>query len=193
MFEEKTNMNSFRSDDDNQTTSVATAPTLDAPVAPDSMPPASASAPAAPPTAAPLRRPAGRALAKAQPLSPQALLLGLRRRWRQAVIIGVPLMMLAAALAWLFLPAHYTAFALLRVASTEPRLVFHTAESESDFHTYRRTQMALVKSRFVLNAALRKPGISELSLVRQQQYPLQWLESAIVVDSYDSPEILPSR
>lgn len=124
------------------------------------------------------------------PLSPQALLLSLRRRWQQAVTIGVPFMILAALLAWLLLPAHYTAFALLRVASTEPRLVFETAETGADFNTYRRTQVALMKSRFVLNAALRKKGLSDLSIVRQQQFPLQWLESAIKVDSYDSPEIL---
>ena len=125
-----------------------------------------------------------------QPLSPQGLLLALRRRWQTAVLFGVPVAVIAAAVAWLAVPAPFTAFALLRVASVEPRLVFQTAETNSDFATYRRTQMALIKSRFVLNAALRKPNIAALPMVRKETHPVQWLEDAVQVDSYDSPEIL---
>lgn len=125
-----------------------------------------------------------------EPLSPQALLLALLRRWRTAVMFAVPVAVLAAAAVWFAVPAPFTAFALLRVASVEPRLVFQTAETNSDFATYRRTQMALIKSRFVLNAALRKPSVTALPIVRQQTHPVQWLEDALQVDSYDSPEIL---
>jgi capsular polysaccharide biosynthesis protein len=131
-----------------------------------------------------------RSLQFAEQLSPQALLLALKRRWRQAVIIGVPVFFVALAAGWLFISAHYTAFALLKLASKEPRLVFQTAETESDFFTYQKTQKALIRSRFVLNAALRIPGISDLSLIRAQAYPLQWLEKNVEVDSYNSPEIL---
>ena len=125
-----------------------------------------------------------------EPMSPQGLLLAFKRRWQTAVLFGVPVAVMAAAVAWLTVPAPFTAFALLRVASVEPRLVFQTAETNSDFATYRRTQMALIKSRFVLNAALRKPNVAALAMVRKQTHPVQWLEDAVQVDSYDSPEIL---
>ena len=106
------------------------------------------------------------------------------------MLIGVPLALLAAAAAWVAVPAYYTAFALLKVASTEPRLVFKKAESEQSFETYRQTQMAMIQSRFVLNAALRQPGISELETIRTKTYPLEWLEDKITVGTYNSPEIL---
>lgn len=138
----------------------------------------------------PKRTTARRANQFLEPLSPQGLLLAVKRRWQTAVLCGVPVAVIAAAIAWLTVPAPFTAFALLRVASVEPRLVFQTAETNSDFATYRRTQMALIKSRFVLNAALRKPSVAALPMVRKQTHPVQWLEEAVQVDSYDSPEIL---
>lgn len=134
--------------------------------------------------------PVRRALQFAEPITPQALLLAWKRRWKQAVLLGLPFGAVMATVIWSVMPAPFTAFALLHIAAVEPRLVFQTAEGESDFHTYRKTQVALIKSRFVLNAALRRPGISELSLVRQKPYPVQWLENDLTVDSYDSPEIV---
>ena len=131
-----------------------------------------------------------RALQFAEPLTPQGLLQALKRRWRQVLVIGVPVAVVAAFLAMTFLPAYFTAFALLRVASVEPRLVFKTVEEQGDFPTYLKTQMALIRSRFVLNAALRRPGVSELSIVRQQKVPVEWLEKAISIDTYNSPEIV---
>ncbi len=131
-----------------------------------------------------------RALQFAEPLTPQGLLLALKRRWRQVLVIGVPVAVVATLLAMQFLPAYFTAFALMRVASVEPRMVFKTVEEQGDFPTYLKTQMALIRSRFVLNAALRRPGVSELSIVRQQKVPVEWLEKTISVDTYNSPEIL---
>lgn len=134
--------------------------------------------------------PVWRALQLAEPMTPQGLLLAWKRRWKQAVLIGVPLALLAVAAAWVAVPAHYTAFVLLKVASTEPRLVFKKAETEQNFDTYRQTQMAMIQSRFVLNAALRQPGISDLETIRTKTYPLEWLEDSVAVDTYNSPEIL---
>ncbi len=123
-------------------------------------------------------------------MTPQGLLLAFKRRWRPALLIGAPAAIVAIVLAWFVLPAHFTAFSLLRVAAVEPRLVFKTVEDNGDFQTYLKTQMAMIKSRFVLNAALRRPGVGELSIVRQQKYPVEWLEKVLVIDTYNSPEIL---
>ena len=134
--------------------------------------------------------PVWRALQLAEPMTPQGLLLAWKRRWKQAVLIAIPLALVATAAAWVFVPAYYTSFALLKVASTEPRLVFKKAETEQNFDTYRQTQMAMIQSRFVLNAALRQPGISDLETIRTKAYPLEWLEDSVAVDTYNSPEIL---
>ena len=123
-------------------------------------------------------------------MTPLGLLLALQRKWKTAVVIGAPAAIIAAFVGWFSISAPYTAYALLKIASTEQRLVFQTAESTSDFHTYRQTQIALIKSRFVLNAALRKPNVAKLASVRQNPNPVQWLQWGITVDSYNSPEIL---
>jgi polysaccharide biosynthesis transport protein len=134
--------------------------------------------------------PVWRALQLAEPMTPQGLLMAWKRRWKPAILIGVPLTLIALAAAWVAVPAHYTAFVLLKVASTEPRLVFKKAETEQNFDTFRRTQMAMIQSRFVLNAALRQPGISDLETIRTKAFPLEWLEDSVAVDTYNSPEIL---
>ena len=131
-----------------------------------------------------------RAQAYSEPISPQGLLLALKRRWRQATLIGVPALLFGTVLAWLVVPAHFTAFTLLNISSKQQRLVFKTADEDADFFTYQKTQKAMIRSRFVLNAALRRPGIAEMETVRGKTYPVQWLEDTLVVDSDNSPEIL---
>ena len=131
-----------------------------------------------------------RALQFAEPITPQGLLLAWKRQWRTAVAFGVPLAIVAVVAAWFSMPAPFTAYALLKIDENAPRLVFSTAEGEDDFFTFRQTQTALVKSRFVLNAALRKPGISDLQTLRGIEHPVEWLQKNVRVGSYNSPEIL---
>ena len=107
--------------------------------------------------------------------------MAFKRRWRTAVLIAIPVAIAAAVMVNFSTPAPFTAFALLRVAAVEQRLVFKTAEEVSDFGTYRKTQMALIKSRFVMNAALRKPNIASLSMVREEDFPVAWLEQSIQI------------
>lgn len=123
-------------------------------------------------------------------INPWAVLNALRRRWLPATLVAIPAALIAAAACWKAIPSTYTSFAMLRIASTEPRLVFDTAERKSDFDTYRQTQAAMITSRFVLNAALRKPGVSDLETIRQQAYPIAWLETQLEVGTNRSPEIL---
>ena len=131
-----------------------------------------------------------RAVGLSEPMTPRGLLLALSRRWKFALTIAVPASVIMFAVAGLLIPAHYTAYALLRIAEIEPRLVFKTAEGKSDFHTYRKTQIAMIKSSMVLNAALRMEGIAQLPLIRQHDDPVPWLKENLRVASYHSPEIL---
>ncbi|MBI3462709.1 MAG: AAA family ATPase [Planctomycetes bacterium] len=121
---------------------------------------------------------------------PISLFHALRRRWGLAAGLGLGVAFLTAMVTWVGWPAQYTTYALLRVASEKPRLVFDTAESKGDFGTYQRTQAQLIKSRFVLNAALRKPGVAELNAVRQQADPVNWLAREIMVDFPGGSEVM---
>jgi capsular exopolysaccharide synthesis family protein len=119
-----------------------------------------------------------------------ALLRALRRCWLPAVGFGLLGAVLTGAIAWFVLPSKYTAQALLHVASHLPPGVFTGSESSDDFAAYQRTQATLLKSRTVLQAALRLPQVAELEEVRSQTDPASWLGSSLVVDSTLGPEIL---
>lgn len=137
-------------------------------------------------------RPASRrdAGALAPGLNPMAVLHALRRRWKSAIFFAVPAAALAALAVWTIIPATYTAYAVLGIDASEPKLVFDTAESKPDFNTYRQRQIGHITSQFVLNAALRKPGVGDSPTLREQPYPLDWLESALEVGPHRSPEFL---
>jgi hypothetical protein len=79
---------------------------------------------------------------------------------------------------------------LLKVSREQPRLMFATNEGQVPFDVYRRTQVVHIKSRPVLNAALRNPKVAELKLIKNQDDPLEWLAQNIRVDFIDDSEIM---
>ncbi|HWE37737.1 MAG TPA: CpsD/CapB family tyrosine-protein kinase [Isosphaeraceae bacterium] len=114
------------------------------------------------------------------------LLRGLRRRWPLALGLGLPLAAAAAALTWSFLPvSRYTAQAMLQVASAPSNFVFKNPELEaadrSEYRNYQLTQQTLIKSPFVLNAALSDPKASRLAIVRKHADPVEWLEKKLSI------------
>jgi capsular exopolysaccharide synthesis family protein len=101
---------------------------------------------------------------------------------------------IAVTLAWFLMPPVPTVFATLRIEPTPPKVMFNVADnsnlSRDDFTNYQKTQAALVKSRLVLTAALRNPKVAELSVIREKQDPLEWLDKDLKVDFPASPELL---
>jgi succinoglycan biosynthesis transport protein ExoP len=120
-----------------------------------------------------------------------SLLLALRRRWLAATGLGLLFGAIVAVAAWYLVPKpRYKATTLLQVRSFVPSIIFQTSENRSDYLTYQRTQLAWIKSRLVLNGALRQPGIADLPSVRAQTDPVEWLEREIQVDLPWGSEIL---
>src|SRR5262249_4437826 len=77
------------------------------------------------------------------------------------------------------------------VEVTKPRpLLGPRLSGEDDFDDYRRTQAALVKSRFVLNAALRDPKVAHLASLRAKSDPLEWMADQVRVDFAPGPTIM---
>jgi hypothetical protein len=81
---------------------------------------------------------------------------------------------------------------LLHVARVRPSVLRPTAnqEAESDFETYKRTQAVLVKSRLVLNAAMRDARVADLPVVTRQADPIEWLEKLVEVSFPDNGEVM---
>jgi hypothetical protein len=86
------------------------------------------------------------------------------------------------------------ASARLLVAREKPHVLFDAAPrptEKEEYESYRQTQLALVKSRVVLNAALRRPGVAQLKMIRQHPLdPVEWLEGQLQVDYSAGPDIL---
>jgi capsular exopolysaccharide synthesis family protein len=116
-----------------------------------------------------------------------ALAKALRRRWLLASLLGI----LAAALAglgtWIFVPQKHMALTLVQVPQPFA-LVIDPRGPHTDLYAHQRNQISLVKSRLVLNKALSNPKVAELSVVREQTDPLDWLERRVQADFSIAPE-----
>ncbi len=120
-----------------------------------------------------------------------ALLLALRSRWLMATGLGLLCGSLAAGIvALLTPPAKYTARAMLHVSSVPPKILLTVKEVYSDYGAYQRTQLALLKSRLVLNAALKREEVAKLKIFDTYSDPIEWLEKELQVDFANGSEIL---
>ena len=76
----------------------------------------------------------------------------------------------------------------IRRDATSPNLSHK--ETDAEFKSFAETQRTLITSPFILNAALRKPGIMELGLIQQQPKPLDWLADHVKVHFLSDSEIV---
>jgi capsular exopolysaccharide synthesis family protein len=139
-------------------------------------------------------------LASPVKLEPIALLNALRRRWPLALGAGLLCAAVAAGAAYALVPTEkYTARAMLHVNSVPPRILLNVREVYPDYGAYQRTQLALIKSRLVLNAALKgeyvdsrgaKHEVARLPGIAQHADPIEWLEQELQVDFANGSEIL---
>jgi hypothetical protein len=110
------------------------------------------------------------------------------------VVLGPLLVRTLPALAGPRGGANTDVHALLFVESSEPFVLFppgrETNPARDDFETYKRTQMALIRSRLVLNAALKQQEVARLSVLAQQADPVDWLQKNLRLDFEASPELL---
>jgi hypothetical protein len=84
------------------------------------------------------------------------------------------------------------ATATLSVARRPPSLLDNAERTPGtepeDFHRFKRAQVALIKSRRVLEMALADPNVSKLDFVRRQEDPVAWLGSNLVVEGAGDDE-----
>jgi capsular exopolysaccharide synthesis family protein len=115
-----------------------------------------------------------------------------RRRWPAAVTLGLLLATGAAAVSWIFFPRSYEAAVWLRVRDKSGMLSGGIRDN-AEYEAYRKTQLQLVKSPFVLTSALRRPGIADLPTVREQIDPIDWLAKSIQITAPMDSEVVQVR
>ena len=116
-----------------------------------------------------------------------------RRRWLPATALALTLATLAGLLTWLFLPRGFEAVAWLRVRDKSGMFGASGGRDNAEYEAYRKTQVQLIKSPFVLTSALRRPGISALSTLSDEPDPVGYLMRNVQVSAPMESEVVQVR
>jgi polysaccharide biosynthesis transport protein len=149
---------------------------------------APATTPAAP--AAPKSPPRPKPGDKSDDAGGMRVLTYLRLHWLMICFCGALIGGAGALAAWELLASKYESYAMLQVTSV-PTPIGNQGpahQARTDFSTYVKTTATLIKSEFVLNAALR--DIKDLSSIKNQQDPIKYLEEELMVSWQDGSEVI---
>lgn len=114
----------------------------------------------------------------------------LQLHWLKIVFCGLILGGGGAYAAWELLASKYESTALLQVVSVPAALgnQNNPNQARTDFVTYLKTISALIKSDFVLNAALR--DLKDSPTIKAQKDPIKYLEEELIVTWQDGSEVI---
>ena len=94
-------------------------------------------------------------------------------------------------LAWLVQPTYVVATAMFQVESTPPAILGEEViPSRHEFKIVKKSQLALLRSHFVLSYALRNPAVAGLPIFQGQADPVEWLQQHLEVEFPEDSEIL---
>lgn len=115
----------------------------------------------------------------------------LRYRWATVLFLGGAVALTLAFTAYSLIPAKYTTYSIIRVAPQDPRIYFNEdPHGRGDFASYLKTQGGVLRSHFVLNAALRDPEVAALPMLKAQDDPVRYLEEELQIDVADGSELI---
>ena len=118
------------------------------------------------------------------------ILHSLRRQGWLCLAIVVPLSVTLAVATYLLQKPTYSSSALLTVSSTANKLIFEGWDAQTDFEIFQNTQQQLIRSRFVMTAALRNENLADSAVIREQEDPVEWLLSNVKVATSKNSEIM---
>lgn len=108
------------------------------------------------------------------------------------LLLVVTLAGAAAAGVWLFLPLPKKTAAVVYRVAAQPHGLLGPAAGHGDFNLFKQSQMALVKHRSTIRAALdtaKNPGVSDLEMIKSARPDVYaWLDKYLTVDSKHQSE-----
>ncbi|MBM4022516.1 MAG: hypothetical protein FJ284_09825, partial [Planctomycetes bacterium] len=116
-----------------------------------------------------------------------------RRRWIPATVLAITIGAVAGVLTFVFLPVEFESVASLRVRDKSGMYGVGFGRDNAEYEAYRKTQVLLIKSPLVLMAALRRPGINALPLLRGEDDKVGWLMRNVQVSAPMESEVLQVR
>jgi capsular exopolysaccharide synthesis family protein len=123
-------------------------------------------------------------------ITPMSLMHALRRRWIPAVAVAIPAALLAAVVIWEIIPAPYESYAVVKVNQYGENIIYQVGGRETNHLNFRDSQMAYIRSRGVLQAALRKPEVAQTETMKDMKYPVEFLSKNLKVDAMESDEFV---
>ncbi len=128
-----------------------------------------------------------------------AYLHAFRRVWLPATLAGVFLAAIAAFVVWLTQSPTYTALSIIHIEPREQRLADWNQRGarQEDYEAYKGTQQEIIRSRFVLTAALRRPNdpnepaVADLPMIRDNRDdPVAFLQRKLSVSLPRNTEVM---
>ncbi len=115
----------------------------------------------------------------------------LRRRWMLALGMGMVIGAGAAIALWFIFPESSSATALFEIRQEQESIIHDaTQRSTQDYEILKKTQLAKLKSKFLLTTAIRDPGIASLSILASATDKEEWLQEHLDVEFPQNGEIL---
>jgi capsular exopolysaccharide synthesis family protein len=119
-----------------------------------------------------------------------AMLHALRRHWLVILSTGLACAAVTGILLYSFLKPQYQAMALLEFAPSNPTILGKQTADQAqvianEFEIFRDTQQSLIKSRFVIMAALRDPKLKNRACILREDAKhntVEWLTDEVRVD-----------
>src|SRR3954471_1601194 len=114
----------------------------------------------------------------------------LRRRWLLALCMGIVMGGALAIALWFIFPESSSATALFQVEDKRETIFDISRDNNQNYETLKKTQLALLKSNFVLTAAIRPPSIAALSALAGRRDPVVWMQENLTVDYPQNGKLL---
>jgi hypothetical protein len=117
----------------------------------------------------------------------------LRRLRFSLLTLLIVITLVGLVLAWLVQPNHAVATALFEVRNEQVSIVGKDTVrplSKEEFETLKKTQVALLKSKFLLSSALVNPGIASLPVLSSSKDKEAWLQEHLEIEFPQDGEIL---
>ncbi|MEX2317719.1 MAG: polysaccharide biosynthesis tyrosine autokinase [Pirellulales bacterium] len=115
----------------------------------------------------------------------------LRRRWMLALGMGLVAGAVGSIGMWFLFPESSSAVVLFKVASDDEMFLLNRrVQSPQAFDMTKKTQLAAIKSPWLLQAALRDPSTKGISALAGERDPVQWLMDNLVVDFPQQGQLL---
>jgi polysaccharide biosynthesis transport protein len=119
-----------------------------------------------------------------------------KRRWFRIFGAAILLASAASLITWCVWPNRVTATALFLVGTSDNSHLADATQpsiTEYEFEGVKKTQLALLRSDFVLTAALRDPDIGSLPAIQRHSEPVEWLQNNLVVEYPENGRLLAIR